>query len=260
MSDPSANVGPDARMSSILAERLRERVVPTPGDQAYAHLLDLRDALSQALGEATGTWLDYGAGTAPYRGLLPRATLRTADLADSERYRVDLVLDETGRCPVADGTFDGVLSTQVLEHVSDPRAYLAEALRVLRPGGHLVLSTHGVWEDHGGQDLWRWTAEGLAEQVRGAGFEVTGLRRLTCGARAILLLTRRFARDVAWPGHGPVAWTLRAIRLIDRRRPTWFDRYAQRHLRHLGVVEDDREIFYLAVLVTARRPATEPDH
>jgi SAM-dependent methyltransferase len=40
-----------------------------------------------------------------------------------------------------DETFDVVTMWEVIEHLSDPRATLAEAHRILRPGGRLVLST-----------------------------------------------------------------------------------------------------------------------
>lgn len=43
--------------------------------------------------------------------------------------------------PFADHSFDTVLSFQVIEHVADPAHYLGEIRRVLRPGGHLVLTT-----------------------------------------------------------------------------------------------------------------------
>lgn len=42
--------------------------------------------------------------------------------------------------PFANDCFDLVVSIQVLEHVTNPRRYLAEAFRVLKPGGHLYLS------------------------------------------------------------------------------------------------------------------------
>lgn len=41
--------------------------------------------------------------------------------------------------PYPDNSFDTVLSIQVLEHVEDPYAVLSEMLRVLRPGGFLVV-------------------------------------------------------------------------------------------------------------------------
>lgn len=43
--------------------------------------------------------------------------------------------------PFSNGTFDLVLSHSVIEHVSDPLAYLKEARRVLAPGGVMLLNT-----------------------------------------------------------------------------------------------------------------------
>lgn len=45
------------------------------------------------------------------------------------------------RLPYPDGSFDVVLSFQVLEHVADETMYLSEAARVLRNGGELLLVT-----------------------------------------------------------------------------------------------------------------------
>lgn len=43
--------------------------------------------------------------------------------------------------PFETGSFQTVLSFQVIEHVSDPDAYLREVVRVLEPGGTLVMAT-----------------------------------------------------------------------------------------------------------------------
>ena len=43
------------------------------------------------------------------------------------------------RLPYADGSLDVVLSHEVIEHVDDDQQALVEALRVLRPGGRLLL-------------------------------------------------------------------------------------------------------------------------
>jgi len=45
---------------------------------------------------------------------------------------------ETG---LPDASFDGVLSTDVIEHVQEPHRFLAEMYRLLRPGGTAVIST-----------------------------------------------------------------------------------------------------------------------
>jgi len=54
--------------------------------------------------------------------------------------------------PFAEATFDVVLSHEVLEHVGDDRRAVAEAMRVLRPGGRLVVFVPNRWwlfETHG---------------------------------------------------------------------------------------------------------------
>lgn len=43
--------------------------------------------------------------------------------------------------PFADGTFDCVISFQVIEHIRDDRRFVAEVARVLKPGGHFIVST-----------------------------------------------------------------------------------------------------------------------
>jgi SAM-dependent methyltransferase len=68
------------------------------------------------------------------------------------------VIQADADLPFADGQFDVVLSFQVIEHVRDHAAYLAQAARVLAEGGRLVLITpdrrHRLFP---GQQPWnRW--------------------------------------------------------------------------------------------------------
>jgi SAM-dependent methyltransferase len=131
------------------------------------------EALSQRLEVPPhGRVLDYGCADAPYAHFFrPDAEYVGADIAGNPVATVTLRPD--GTLPLDDDSFDAVLSTQVLEHVVDPRVYVAEAFRVLRPGGRMLLSTHGVFPYHPDpDDYWRWTCAGLRREVARAGFEV----------------------------------------------------------------------------------------
>ncbi|AZM53067.1 SAM-dependent methyltransferase [Streptomyces sp. WAC 01529] len=56
-----------------------------------------------------------------------------------------------GGLPFADGAADAVLFSEVIEHLVDPDSALDELRRVLRPGGHLMLSTPNLaaWYNRG---------------------------------------------------------------------------------------------------------------
>jgi SAM-dependent methyltransferase len=119
-----------------------------------------------------GRVLDFGSAESPYRRFFaPDVDFVAADLPGNPHAALHLNPD--GTLPADDNSFDAVLSTQVLEHVTDPALYLAECFRVLRPGGRLLLSTHGfmVWHPDP-VDFWRWTCSGLQRIVEQAGFEV----------------------------------------------------------------------------------------
>ncbi|CAM3566922.1 class I SAM-dependent methyltransferase [Stackebrandtia soli] len=58
--------------------------------------------------------------------------------------RIDLHVADAARLPFASASFDTVLSTFAMCCIPDERGALAEAARVLRPGGRLLLADHVV--------------------------------------------------------------------------------------------------------------------
>lgn len=166
----------------------RQRLDPRPADQFYLHLSDLLHALQMNAPSAKERLLDFGCGGSPYAPLFAANEYVRAD--HTEMPGVDYRINEDGTLPeLGSESFDVLLSTQVLEHVPDPAAYLGEALRLLRPGGILLLSTHGTFSDHPCPgDYWRWTRQGLQVLLDRCGFPQADISHLTCGSRAAWFL------------------------------------------------------------------------
>lgn len=143
--------------------------------------------------ESQPTVADFGCGDRPYAALFQNAGCRY--IACDLEGPVDVRIVPGQRLDVADGSVDAVVSFQVLEHVWDIEWYLGECHRILKPGGWLLLSTHGTWLYHPHPtDFRRWTRPGLEDEIATNGF--------------INVETASIA--------GPLAWTL-MIRLIAYR-------------------------------------------
>jgi len=115
-----------------------------------------RDAwVERELGSLRGgeALLDAGAGTQRYRKYCGHLRYTSQDFCEydgiGDRRGLQPGSHETGSTdivsdicsmPVADGSFDHVLCTEVLEHVPDPIGALREMSRVMRPGGTLLLT------------------------------------------------------------------------------------------------------------------------
>ncbi len=123
--------------------------------------------------------LDAGAGNAPYRELFTHCTYVTADWPQSEHAggRAADILASLDALPVADGSFQAVLCTEVLEHVADPAAVTRELRRVLSGRGRLAVTVPFIWPLHEEpHDYLRFTPYGLHRLLDGSGFDVNTIR------------------------------------------------------------------------------------
>jgi SAM-dependent methyltransferase len=116
--------------------------------------------------------LDIGCGLQPYRAFLDGDRVEYVGLDRPGPLSAPTVIGSAESLPFEAHSFDAVISTQVLEHVPDPRGALLEAVRVLRPRGTLVVTVPGVWPAHEvPYDYWRFTRHGLESLLARCGIE-----------------------------------------------------------------------------------------
>lgn len=127
-------------------------------------------------------WVEASAQGADYIGLDFPAT------GTMYAARPDVFAD-AARLPFAAACMDAVVCFEVLEHLRDPSAALAEMARVLKPGGTLLLSMPFLYPIHDApHDFQRLTEYGLARDLALAGFEVVSIRKRGHAVRAAGLL------------------------------------------------------------------------
>jgi len=123
---------------------------------------------------ARGEILDVGCAEGLIRGALRSSTryvgldyLATASALYCTRPDV---YGDACKLPFTDNSFDSVLLLDVLEHIANPELALAEASRVLRPGGRLLLTIPFAYPLHDQpHDFHRLTEYGLRARLQRAG-------------------------------------------------------------------------------------------
>lgn len=176
-----------------------DRTNPGWFDHARMPLIQLRGAVQTALDEwvspsAGETVVDIGCGDSPYRSMFEAKGLKYVG-CDIDGA-ADVLITPNAPIPLPDGSADMVVSFQVLEHVWELEWYLGECKRLLKPGGKLLISTHGVWLYHPHpDDFRRWTHSGLIRQFGESGLKVDKIVGLV----------------------GPLAWTTQ-VRLLGYRQ------------------------------------------
>lgn len=146
------------------------------------------------------------------------------------------IFADAGRLPLADESVDTVIMLEVLEHLRNPSEAMAEASRVLRSGGCLLLSVPFMYPIHDApHDYQRLTRHGVMRDADAAGLrlemvsgrlgslETAGLLAcLSIGGMSLEALKRRSPSMLLVP---PLLLLLPVINLVawlgERLLPSW---------------------------------------
>lgn len=116
-------------------------------------------ALRGAIDDAPGRRLaDIGGGTGNYAsaftqlGWEPLVIDRSPEMLEqAEAKGLETLLASAEQLPLGDQSFDAALMVSMLHHTDDPAAAIAEARRILRPGGRLAIK---MFTREDVKDLW----------------------------------------------------------------------------------------------------------
>jgi SAM-dependent methyltransferase len=161
--------------------------------------------LAAATAHFTGRVLDVGG--ARQRGAFRRPAGARWVVADIEReFRPDVGADVQA-LPFRDAVFDAIKATELLEHVPDVARALGECRRVLRPGGHLVITAPFLERLHGDPgDYSRYTRSMWERLLAAADLKPVTIDEqggyFTHLAGLLRFLVLRAPRPLRWAGYG----------------------------------------------------------
>lgn len=170
---------------------------------AYLIRRGLHRAVAQSTGYLGGSLLDFGCGSAPYRHLFDVREYIGLDVEQSghphENDAVDVYYDGL-TIPFPDERFDSVFSSEAFEHIFNLERILGELHRVLKPGGHLLVTLPFVWEEHEvPYDFARYTSFGISHLLETAGFEVVSSTKTTSYVETIFQMWNIYVNKTILP-------------------------------------------------------------
>lgn len=196
---------------------------PTFWRIAVDHLSIERELAPLIARYARGRVLDAGAGRMAWRALLKARASEYMSM-DFEATHPDLNFqgDLRGGLPIEDKGIDTVFCCSVLEHIPEPWLAFTELKRIMRPGGHVILSVPFIYYLHGApHDYFRFTRYGVAEMATKAGFEIVeagtsgGIAHMLLHAVSMISTALIWNRRAPWLAAVPAYLLFRVARLID---------------------------------------------
>ena len=173
--------------------------------------------------------LDVGCGSSKIIGAIPGMIgldIQLQKLRYAGRYGNALVHGSIFELPFADGSFDCVICSEVVEHIPAQEKPFDELARVLKTGGRLILGTpdYDQWQwrtlewlyghlapgGYADEHITHYSRTNLSAYLQGKGFAVEGVEYV--GSSEMIFSLRKLAPMVSPVSARPVRTALRAER------------------------------------------------
>lgn len=161
-------------------------------------------------GEPAGRLLDVGCGGGRFLNRMKKRGWQVegtdfdeqATKKVTSRYGIRTHVGDLTECSLPADSFDAITLSQAIEHLYDPLATLRECLRILKPGGLLVMTTPNAqslgaaefgaswrgWEAP--RHLHLFTVESLQQLTQRAGFDVVDANTYSAGSAVVYRVSR----------------------------------------------------------------------
>lgn len=158
-----------------------------------------------------GVVLDAGAGELRFKPFFEDSIYISQEhtagirLKGMEAAEYDFVSPLDEKVPLKDDCVDGIISNSVLEHIRYPEKFIAEAFRVLKPGGKIFISVPFVILEHEAPfDFQRPTRYGLKRWLEDVGFTKIKIKpSSTCTYGTIACLGQALVYDILQTNKNP---------------------------------------------------------
>ena len=146
-----------------------------------------------------GKVLDVGCGESPYAHLLTAASSYTGiDIVYADRFGMtvknDIITFDGRTLPFSNEYFDHIICTEVIEHVEDPKAFVAELRRVLKSEGTLVatipFSARVHYEPFDYQRFTSWGLKRLFAEFKDVNVAPRGSDLVAIAAKLVIVVVR----------------------------------------------------------------------
>lgn len=179
-----------------------------------------------------GITLDIGCGRKPYIDIIKKKSRYIGFdypqlVFDHKMLKKNLQPEIYGNgfyLPFKSESVDCILNTQVMEYINEPDNFIREMIRVLKPGGNIVMSIPFTYPiHHSSNDLFRYTQSGITYLLKNNGLIIIWIKAnggfwITIGQLFLYFLNFKFLfrtpHDILWILFGCVRLILLPFILI----------------------------------------------